>query len=74
MPSTVIHSYQYDAASRQLAIVFQSGRHYVYKDVPAEIYAAMRAAFAKGEFFNSHVRGRYAFVRNGSQARATSAD
>ena len=63
MPSSVIRSYQYDAASRQLSIVFRSGRRYVYRDVPAEIHDAMKTAFAKGEFFNRYVRGRYAFAR-----------
>jgi len=65
MPSTVIRSYQYDAASRQLAIVFQSGRRYVYSDVPAEVYEGMKTASAKGEFFNSYIREQYKFVRGG---------
>ena len=70
MPSAVIRSYDYDSASRELAVVFQSGRRYVYKDVPAEIYAAMKAAFAKGEFFNNHIRGKFRFVPVGG-ANAT---
>jgi hypothetical protein len=63
MPSTVIRSFSYDPASAALSITFQSGRQYVYCDVPEEIYTAMKAAFAKGEFFNSHVRDHYSFRR-----------
>ena len=63
MPSTVIRSFSYDPASAELLIAFQSGRQYVYCDVPEEIYTAMKAAFAKGEFFNSHVRDHYSFRR-----------
>ena len=68
MPSTVIRSYQYDAATGRLSIVFQSGRRYVYKNVPDEIYSAMKAAFSKGEFFNHFIRGQYSFVRSDSEA------
>src|SRR5687767_1199696 len=34
MPSTVIRSFSYDDAARELRIVFQSGRPYVYQEVP----------------------------------------
>jgi KTSC domain len=63
MPSTVIRSFRYDALTRDLFILFQSGRAYVYKDVPAEIFAAMKASFSKGEFFNAHIRDRFRFTR-----------
>jgi lysyl-tRNA synthetase class 2 len=63
MPSTVIRSFSYDPARAELLIEFQSGRQYVYCDVPEEIYTAMKAAFAKGEFFNSRVRDHYPFRR-----------
>lgn len=63
MPSTVIQSYQYDAARNELLVVFHSGRHYVYEEVPEEIYAAMRKSFSKGEFFNEHIRERFHFRR-----------
>jgi hypothetical protein len=63
MPSSVIRAFRYDAASRDLRIEFQSGRRYIYKDFPPESYAAMKAAFSKGEFFNEQIRDRYAFTR-----------
>jgi hypothetical protein len=61
MPSTVIRSFEYDEAARTLSITFQSGRRYTYLDVPAEIYQEMRAAFAKGVFFNTRIRDRFAY-------------
>jgi hypothetical protein len=63
MPSSVIRAFSYDASRRELLIVFQSGRRYVYQGVPEETYRAMTAAFAKGEFFNTEIRGRFGFVR-----------
>lgn len=61
MPSTVIRTFFYSAAKRELHIVFQSGAHYVYSDVPETLYSAMKASFSKGEFFNAHIRDRFAF-------------
>ena len=72
MPSSVIRSYSYDAARRELGIVFQSGRRYAYIDVPPETYAAMKAAFAKGEFFNRHVRDHFTFRRDDDASRPRS--
>jgi KTSC domain len=63
MPSTVIRSFKYDADSRRLLIVFQSGRRYTYENVPAETYTAMKGSFSKGDFFNAHIRDNFSFVR-----------
>ena len=63
MPSTVIRSYRYDPQRRELAIVFQTRRAYTYSEVPHETYAALKAAFSKGEFFNRHIRGKFVFTR-----------
>jgi hypothetical protein len=61
MPSTVIRSIGYDLEYRQLSVTFQSGRRYRYEAVPPELYEAFKRAFSKGEFFNTHIRGRYPF-------------
>jgi hypothetical protein len=68
MPSTVIRSYHYDPASCQLVVVFQTGRRYVYEEVPNEVFESLKRAFSKGEFFNSHIRDHYPFVRTSSDA------
>jgi lysyl-tRNA synthetase class 2 len=44
-------------------VVFRSGRRYVYSDVPEATADAMRRAFSKGEFFNAHIRDRFACER-----------
>jgi hypothetical protein len=61
MPSAVIRSFQYDEAAKTLLIVFQSGRRYRYLDVPPQTFRDMRAAFAKGPYFNAHIRDRFAY-------------
>ncbi|HEU4530979.1 MAG TPA: KTSC domain-containing protein [Steroidobacteraceae bacterium] len=63
MPSTVIRSFSYDPDKRELQVVFQSGRLYRYLDVPPDTFRAMRASYAKGEFFNKSIRARYRFER-----------
>jgi hypothetical protein len=63
MPSTVIKRFDYDPAQRRLDVRFVSGRRYSYFDVPEALYQEMRASFAKGEFFNARIRGRYRFAR-----------
>ncbi len=61
MPSTVIRRFDYSPQGRELVVEFVTGRRYVYCDVPEEEAAAMRAAFAKGRYFNAHIRDRYRF-------------
>ncbi|MER8646828.1 KTSC domain-containing protein [Mesorhizobium sp. M1252] len=61
MPSTSIRKFDYDPNTRVLSVWFvASGKHYEFLDVPAEAVAAFKAAFAKGVYFNSHIRNRYA--------------
>ena len=64
MPSTVIRSFAYDPDERELRVVFQSGRQYTYRRVPPDIFASMKGAYAKGEFFNAHIRGKFPFLRD----------
>ena len=62
MPSTLIKSTEYDAATNTLSVWFvTSGQRYDYQDVPPETYDAMRRAFSKGRFFNQHIRNRFRF-------------
>jgi len=60
MPSMVIRSFAYDPASRSLDVDFVSGRRYRYADVPEDVAQAFRSAFAKGRFFNTHIRDNFA--------------
>jgi hypothetical protein len=61
MPSTVIRSFDYRPARRELLVIFTTGRRYLYRDVPAEEVEALRAAFAKGVYFNRRIRPRYPY-------------
>jgi hypothetical protein len=61
MPSTVIRRFEHSPGRRELLVEFVTGRRYVYLDVPADEVAAMRSAFAKGRYFNAHIRDRYQF-------------
>jgi hypothetical protein len=60
IPSTVIRSFDYRAATRELLVEFVTGRRYVYAEVPEEEAASLRQAFAKGVYFNRHIRPHYA--------------
>ncbi len=60
MPSTVIRRFDYSPQRRELVVEFVTGRRYVFLDVPEEEVAEMRSAFAKGRYFNAHIRDRYA--------------
>jgi hypothetical protein len=61
MPSTVIRQILYDINAKRLVIVFQSGRRYAYANVPADIYAELKAAPSRGAYFNEWIRDRYPF-------------
>jgi lysyl-tRNA synthetase class 2 len=63
MPSSVVHTYEYEPDQRRLDIVFTTGRRYSYHGVPLQTFEAMKGAFAKGEFFNRHIRDRFPFTR-----------
>ena len=62
MPSSVIRRFDYDPGSRELAVLFTTGRRYVYRDVPPEEAEAFRAAFSKGRYFNAHIRDAYDYA------------
>lgn len=63
MPSTVIKHFEYLEAEKQLRVVFKTGKIYAYKEVPLDVYLAMRNSFAKGIYFNEHVKDKYPFER-----------
>ena len=61
MPSTVIRRFDYRDERRELLIEFTTGRRYLYLGVSEEVAAAFRAAFAKGTFFNRHIRDNFPY-------------
>lgn len=72
MPSSVIRRWDYHEAEHRLDIVFVSGKHYSYHDVPPRVAKGMREAFSKGSYFNRRIRDHFAFTEH--RARASTAD
>ena len=63
MPSTVISYMTYDVATATLRVTFVSGMIYEYKEVPEEIYIAMKTSGARGIYLNRHIKGKYPFEK-----------
>lgn len=63
MPSSVITSFEFSPDTKVLKIRFVSGRKYLYFDVPAAVYEALKHAKSKGGYFNRHIRDNYSFNR-----------
>jgi len=61
MPSTVIRRFDYSPGTAELTVEFVTGRRYVYSGVAKNEVEAMRSAFAKGVYFNKHIRDRYPY-------------
>ena len=62
MPSTSIRKFAYDVSTEVLSVWFlTSGKRYDYEGVPPEVHEAFRNAFAKGRFFNDHLRTRFRY-------------
>ena len=71
MPSTVIRRFAYDETKHNLWVEFTTGRRYVYSGVPHEVAGALRGAFAKGVYFNTRIRDRYAHREVTHESQAT---
>ncbi|MER8533266.1 KTSC domain-containing protein [Mesorhizobium sp. M1005] len=62
MPSTSIRKMEYDLDRRTLSVWFvASGKRYEFEGVPPETFAAFRAAFAKGRYFNDQIRNNFRY-------------
>ena len=61
--SSAVRRIEYDAPSRTLFVIFQSGERYAYLDAPPDVFAAFLDAGSKGRFFQDQVRGRFHFHR-----------
>jgi hypothetical protein len=64
MPSTSIRKTEYYPDRKVLSVWFvATGKLYDYEAVPVETYRSFRSAFAKGRFFNEHIRNRFKYRR-----------
>jgi lysyl-tRNA synthetase class 2 len=67
--SSVIRSADYDPEVLTLEVVFTTGRHYRYFDVPESEYDGLITASSAGAYFNTHIRDQYDFIElEGSSA------
>lgn len=53
--SSMIHAVGYDAKTKTLEVIFNSGRTYDYEDVPRKIYRELMAADSKGRYMRNAV-------------------
>jgi len=58
--SPVIRGAWYLPNRRQLDLLFGSGRHYRYSNVPADLARRFAEAMSKGRFYNAEIRNRFA--------------
>jgi hypothetical protein len=63
MPSTVIRSYEYDAATGTLLIRFVSGSVYAYHNVPQDVFEKLKQFREKGIFYNQEIKNKYEYER-----------
>lgn len=63
MPSTAIRSFHYNAAKSTLQVTFISGMTYDYKNVPEEVYQAMKVATSKGAYLNQYIKNHYRYIK-----------
>ncbi|ACU64176.1 KTSC domain-containing protein [Chitinophaga pinensis] len=63
MPSSVVYKMHYDQETATLRVIFVSGMVYDYKNVPEEVYQAMKTSGSKGTYLNKHIKGHYAYEK-----------
>lgn len=61
MPSSVIHSFAYDPATRELRVRFVTGRNYLYLDVPPDEVDRWKTSGSLGRYFNRRIRDHYRY-------------
>jgi len=53
--SSMIHAVGYNSKTRELEVVFNSGRTYVYEGAPPKIHKGLMAAGSKGRFMLAEI-------------------
>ena len=57
--SSMIQAVSYDAKTRALEVLFNSGQTYCYEGVPPKVYKGLIAADSKGRYMRVHIIGMY---------------
>ena len=61
--SSALIGFSYDPEHKQLRIRFRTGELYLYYGVPEPLVQRLIQARSHGQYFNSTIRGRFAFDR-----------
>jgi KTSC domain len=60
--SSALEQVSYDEGAATLCATFrESGRTYIYEDVPQDVYDALLFADSLGGYFNAHIRDCFPF-------------
>ncbi len=70
MTHPAIRGAWYQASRRTLDLMFSSGRHYRYSNVPAEVAEQFARAESKGRFYNREIRGHFACAQLDAELEA----
>ena len=66
MQSSALEQVIYDPAAHTLRATFRdSGRTYIYRGVPQDVYDGLIFADSIGTFFNAHIRNNFDFEELG---------
>jgi len=77
LQSTVLQAASYRDRCALLELEFRGGAIYRYVGVPAQTYRELLLAESHGQYFNTHIRPRFAYTKIGpasSGAKCDSAD
>jgi hypothetical protein len=60
--SSALEQVSYDEVAHTLCATFrETGRTYIYEDVPQEVYDSLLFADSLGAYFNAHIRGHFPY-------------
>jgi hypothetical protein len=60
--SSALEQVSYDERAHTLCATFrETGRTYIYQEVPQELYDGLIFADSLGRYFNTHIQGRFPF-------------
>lgn len=57
--SSTVRSIGYEPKMRDMHVEFNSGGHYVYREVPQEVFDAFLNSPSKGRYLHQYIKGEY---------------
>ena len=63
LDSTALAGIEYEETTQRLYVQFRDGANYAYVAVPVKTYEALLLASSPGGYFNTDIRGQYAYER-----------